>query len=392
MNGFTDKVAGALYGGAIGDGMAASVEGYAREMILEKCGTIESFLPPYDWDWRTQTLTPRPERETGKGNGRITDDTVMTEALIRCYLTHGKHLDAFAYREVFSADMASRPVWIPEWQREAPVLERLARAEQWHIRGLLASDRDPRFWGGNLYHISCGAAMCAWPVGAANPGDPVGAYREATAFFGAQTYSYGLESAAVMAAAVAEAFAPDATARSVIDAALNVAPGATREMIFAAVAALVPGGSRDKDLPAVRAAVSPWHIKSAKTDCPSLPEGDAGAAKSLRNIGIESNLHACEEMPVALAMLLRCDGDPRETICAAGEYGNDCDSIAGMAGSLVGALRGASAIPDDWKTYSDRQNRRDYTAQAGEFAKMIEALALDDERRINRRKQSTGVE
>lgn len=99
MKTFQSKVVGALYGGAIGDGMIASVEGIPRKTILEKIGPIADFLPPpYDWEPITQVLTPRSNRETGKGNGRIADDTLMTEALIRCYCACGRHLDAFTYR------------------------------------------------------------------------------------------------------------------------------------------------------------------------------------------------------------------------------------------------------------------------------------------------------
>ena len=49
--------------------------------------------------------------------------------------------------------------------------------------------------------VNCGAAMYIAPVGAVNAGDPRRAYDEAIAFASGHQESYGLEAAAVLAAA-----------------------------------------------------------------------------------------------------------------------------------------------------------------------------------------------
>lgn len=385
---FTGKVAGALYGGAVGDAIGAPVEGLSREQILQLVGPVEGFIRPTH---RVDGAWAFSDRSDGKGDGRITDDTLMVEALIAAYLEHADHLDAWAYRTVFAPIIAGQKVWLPEQQREMVLLDRLASAEQWQIRALLGSNRDPRFFGATLHQISCGAAMCAWPIGAVSPGDPRGAYVESLAFFAAQTYSFGLEQAAVMAAATAEALSDGATPRSVVDAALSLAKDATREMILAATGALRPGASRDQDLPAVHAAVQPWHHKTSHvsdTEEPSVATKSGGPS----NRGMESRLHTSEEMPVALAMLLRAEGDFVETVCASAEYGEDADSIAGMAGSLAGALAGADAIPHRWRSYCDQQNRRDYAAMASGFAAEAIDIIRRDEHRLSRRIGSTGAD
>ncbi|MEX0655174.1 MAG: ADP-ribosylglycohydrolase family protein [Phycisphaeraceae bacterium] len=377
---FTRRLAAALYGGAIGDGIGAPVEGLRREQILELVGPINGFVRPTHY---AQGAWAFCDRADGKGDGRITDDTLMVEALLVAYTEHGDHLDAYAYRDVLASITATRPVWLPEWQRKAVLLDRLASAEQYLIRGLLNSNRDPRFFGATLHQITCGAAMCAWPIGGLNAGDPRGAYDEAGAFFSAQTYSYGLEQAGVMAAAMAEALAPGATAQSVVAAAVWVARDATREMIRAAVGAIGAGADRETDLPAIRAAVRPWHHKS--THVADTDEHTVGMENVPSNRGIESRLHTSEELPVAIAMVLRADGDFEEATCASAEYGEDADSIAGMAGSLAGALLGLGAIPEAWRDDCDTQNQRDYAQMTESFASVIRSVASRDEERRMRR-------
>jgi ADP-ribosylglycohydrolase len=379
---FNSKIAGALYGGAVGDGIGAPVEGLRREEILRLMGPVTGFTEPTAWVDGAWAFVKRAD---GKGDGRITDDTLMVEALIAAYGEQGGHLDANAYREVFAPLVAARPVWVPEHRREMALLDRLASAEQYQIRSLLNSNRDPRFFGAGLFQITCGGAMFAWPVGAANAGDPRGAYNEAVAFFAAQTYSFGLEQAAVMAAAMAAALSPGASAQTVVDAALSMARDATREMIRVAIGALSPGADRDTDIPAIRAAVRPLHHK--RTHVSDTRELEVPAAETQRasNRGLESRLHTSEELPVALALLLRAEGEPRECVCAGAEYGEDADSIAAMAGSLAGALRGVDEIPADWRSYADAQNHRDYTAMAESFVETLREIHRKDSDRHQRR-------
>lgn len=382
---FADKIAGALYGGAIGDGMGAPVEGLPRHEILHLVGPVHGFISPtacVDGTWAFV------ERADGKGDARITDDTLMVEALLTAYAEHQDHLHACAYRDVFAPVLASRSVWLPEYQRETPVLDRLASAEQYQVKALLRSQRDPRFFGAHLFTLTCGGAMFAWPIGAANAGDPQGAYDEALAFFAAQTFSFGLEQAAVMAAAMAAALAPDATARTVVDAALSLARDATRQMILSATAALTPGADRDTDLPAIHAAVQPMHHKRTAPTGPRRRDLPTPDHAPVSNSGLESRLHASEELPVALALVLRAEGDVRESICSGVEYGEDTDSIAALAGSLTGALQGRDAVPAAWRTECDARNRRDYAATAKAFVATLHQIHAQDVKRQRRRAEA----
>jgi len=189
-----------------------------------------------------------------------------------------------------------------------------------------------------------------------------------------------------MAAAAAEALAPDATAHSVVDAALAMARDVIRDMIRAAVGALTPGATRDRDLPAIHRAVQPFHHKRGHQA--DTEESDIALANRSPNAGLESRTQTSEELPVALGLLLRADGDFVESVTSGAEYGEDADSIAAMAGTLAGALGGMKAIPSEWVAYTDRQNRRNYGAMGRDFAATIRAIVARDAMRFDRRRES----
>jgi ADP-ribosylglycohydrolase len=57
------------------------------------------------------------------------------------------------------------------------------------------------------------------------------------------------------------------------------------------------------------------------------------------------------------ALLLTCGEDPAETILICCKIGRDSDTIARVAGGLVGTLGGASCIPAEWADYVLARNR-----------------------------------
>ena len=99
------------------------------------------------------------------------------------------------------------------------------------------------------------------PVGIVNAGNPDRAYAEALDISGAHQSSYGREAAGVFAAAVAAAFAPDATVSSVVVQALRLAKDGTRAAIEAVCEA---ASSRH------RPRVGAWR-RCARRSLPSTP-------------------------------------------------------------------------------------------------------------------------
>ncbi|MFC9686174.1 ADP-ribosylglycohydrolase family protein [Streptomyces sp. NPDC056948] len=337
-----ERISGALVGAAVGDALGGPVEGYAPEQILERHGgRVHGIVGPWHGDaWRTA----RPLAPYHKGDGHITDDTLMTHALVRVYARVRDHLDAYAVADHLVPDLMTEPRWIPELETEALPLQRIFLAEKWLVTRLHYGHADPREAGtGNI--VNCGAAMYMAPVGLVNAANPPAAYAEALDIAGAHQSSYGREAAGVLAAAVAAACAPGATPDSVVSACLSLAKDGTRT----AIERVCEEASRHPDfesaLRPLREAVAPYDTVGPDYRSPSL-----GARRP-------SRLHAIEELPVALGLLLVAQGDYRHAVLGAVNYGRDCDSIATMAGAMAGAL--GSPIPQDWSKTVAEASRLD---------------------------------
>ena len=344
-----DKVRGCLYGGAIGDAMGAPVEWFTPEQMWELYGVITDFVPPLE----------DSELRRHRTEGRFTDDSHMVHALSQAYLDEDGHLDAHSFaRRIIPIILEPRRVSILD--REMPIVELLFYPEKWlYIRNGLAN-ADPRLGGmGNM--VNCGAAMYAEPIGIVNAGDPVSAYHEAVDVLGAQQYSYGLEAAAVMAAAVAEAFRPGAGVDSIIDAVLSLAKDGTRQAIAAVVECARGYDDWVEAIGPLRDTIRPWD----------------GAAEDRTRRGMGDNAshpgreHSIEEVPIALAFLVVAKGDFAGSICGSTNYGRDNDTIAGMAGAIAGALCGASAIRQDWIEKIRSANDVDLDPMARELTALV---------------------
>ncbi|MEU4352634.1 ADP-ribosylglycohydrolase family protein [Streptomyces sp. NPDC023838] len=361
-----DRITGALVGAAVGDALGGPVEGYTPEQIVERHGgRVHGIVGPWHGaDWRTA----RPIAPYHKGDGHVTDDTLMTHALIRVYEKVRDHLDAYAIADHLIPDLISRPVWIPELEAETVPLHRIFLAEKWLVARLHYGHVDPREAGtGNI--VNCGAAMYMAPVGLVNAANPAAAYAEALEVAAPHQSSYGREAAGVFAAAVAAACTPDATAAGVVETCLSLAKDGTHAAIEAVAETASGHTDFESALAPLRAAVAPFDTVGPDYRAPSL-----GARRP-------SRLHAIEELPIALGMLLVADGDFRTAVLGAVNYGRDCDSIATMAGALTGALRGEAPIPTAWPKQIAEASRLDLHAPARALADVTREVYEKDRTR-----------
>ncbi|MEU0963937.1 ADP-ribosylglycohydrolase family protein [Streptomyces sp. NPDC005917] len=337
-----ERITGALVGAAVGDALGGPVEGYSPDQILERHGgRVHGIVGPWNGDaWRTA----RPIAPYHKGDGHITDDTLMTHALVRVYDRVRDHLSAYAIADHLVPDLMTTPRWIPELEAEALLLHRVFLAEKWLATRLHYGHVDPREAGaGNI--VNCGAAMYMAPVGLVNAANPRAAYAEALDIAGAHQSSYGREAAGVFAAAVAAAAAPGATPDSVVTVCLSLAKDGTRTAIEAVCEVAAHHTDFESALTPLRDAITPYDTVGPDYRAPSL-----GARRP-------SRLHAIEELPVALGMLLVADGDYRQAVLGSVNYGRDCDSIATMAGAIAGAM--GSAVPEEWSKRVAEASRLD---------------------------------
>ncbi|WP_371556695.1 ADP-ribosylglycohydrolase family protein [Streptomyces longwoodensis] len=360
-----DRITAALVGAAVGDALGGPVEGYSPDQILERHGgRVHGVVGPWNGDaWRTA----RPLAPYHKGDGHVTDDTLMTHALVRVYARVRDHLDAYAVADHLVPDLMTTPRWIPELEAEVLPLQRIFLAEKWLVARLYYGHVDPREAGvGNI--VNCGAAMYMAPVGLVNAAHPRAAYAEALDVAGAHQSSYGREAAGVFAAAVAAACAPGATPESVVGACLALAKDGTRTAVERVCEVAARHTDTESALRPLREAVAPYDTVGPDYRAPSL-----GARRP-------SRLHAIEELPVALGMVVAAGGDYRQAVLGAVNYGRDCDSSATMAGALAGAL--GSPAPEEWAKQVGEASRLDLEEPARTLTGVArEVFARDVERR-----------
>ncbi|MEV0485195.1 ADP-ribosylglycohydrolase family protein [Streptomyces sp. NPDC050508] len=337
-----DRITGALVGAAVGDALGGPVEGYSPDQILERhSGRVHGIVGPWNGDaWRTA----RPIAPYHKGDGHVTDDTLMTHALVRVYAQVRDHLDAYSVADHLVPDLMQNPRWIPELEAEAIPLQRIFLAEKWLAARLHYGHIDPREAGvGNI--VNCGAAMYMAPVGLVNAANPAGAYAEALDIAGAHQSSYGREAAGVFAAAVAAACVPGATPDSVVTACLALAKDGTRTAIEQVCEVAARYSDFESALVPLREAIAPYDTVGPDYRAPSLDARRPSRTKAI------------EELPVALGMLVVSGGDYRHAVLGSVNYGRDCDSIATMAGAVAGAL--GSTVPQDWSKTVAEASRLD---------------------------------
>ncbi|MET7283752.1 ADP-ribosylglycohydrolase family protein [Kribbella sp. NPDC005582] len=364
-----DKSTGALVGSAVGDAIGGAVEGWTPEAIRERHGGwVTGIVGPWYDDWRTA----RPIAPYHKGDGHITDDTLMTHALVEVYAERRTHLDAYAIAESLVPKMITGRRWVPELEAEALLLQRVFLAEKWLVARLHYGHVDPREAGvGNI--VNCGAAMYMAPVGIANAGDPEGAYAEAIDVAGAHQSSYGREAAGVFAAAVAAAMVPGATTFDVVETAISVAKDGTRKAIQAVAEAASEVTDWEEAIPLLRTAIEPFDSVG-----PDYRDQSLDARRPSRT-------KAIEELPVALGFVLVSEGDVRRAVLGGTNYGRDADSIASMAGAITGALGGLSGVPEDWANQVAEASRTDLVRPGVLMASVARELHEADARRWARR-------
>jgi len=360
-----DKAVGAIAGAAVGDALGGATEGWTPEQIQERHGGwVTGIVGPYYENWRDA----RPIAPYHKGDGHVTDDTLMTHALVDVYAKRRTHLDAYAIASDLVPLLIQDKRWVPELEAEALLLSRIFLAEKWLVARLHYGHVDPREAGvGNL--VNCGAAMYMAPVGVVNAADPEGAYAEAIDIAGAHQSSYGREAAGVFAAAVAAALAPDATAESVTSAALELAHDGTRAAIEAVLAAARTQTDWRTAIPVLRKAIEPFDTVGPEYRAPDMDARRPSRTKAI------------EELPVALGFVLLAGGDYTDAVLGAVNYGRDADSIATMAGAITGAIGGTASVPAQWREQVATASRLDISEPGRVLATLAAELHTQDAQR-----------
>jgi ADP-ribosylglycohydrolase len=322
---FRERVLGSLYASLIGDAMGTPTEGMAWPDIEQKYGTVEDF----------------------EGSG--TDDTLMKNVLA----------DAL----IRTAGMARMDDWADQWLSSWDALFPRGKLEKFALPVLNASRKLRSGYPPCLAAVgnvaSSSSAMCISPVGIVNAGDPESAARQAWELGGlihTGDVAFCRDGAAAMAAAVAEALAPEPTTETVLAAARGaILPKSGAELLEMV----------DWSLTVAREQTCYEDYREAVYE-----HGD----RYFRAIKSDSR----ETVPTTLALLLLADCDPNRAVVFGANFGRDADTIASMAGSVAGAVRGLGAIREAWVAKAGKLSPRDL----GELADgLIGAASARHERR-----------
>ena len=220
------------------------------------------------------------------------------------------------------------------------------------------SDRQPASHG-----ATNGAAMRGAPAGLIHPGDLAAACDTALiTCIPSHSTQIAISSACAIAAGVAPALEEGADVFSVVTACLY---GARRgEDLAKKHGRIVPGPSI-----LVRSELAVNLALKAE----SLPE-----AIKLIEDSIGNSVDACQSVPAAIGLFVFAEGDPLESIVGGTNIGNDTDTIAAIAGSLAGALRGVDAMPKDmFETFW--QANADDEFDINELAEGLTKIALNNQ-------------
>ena len=280
-----------------------------------------------------RTKVEKPFSPFHKGDGHVTDDTLMTRVLVHAYDVKRDHLDAYDVEALIVPAIVDEKTWVPELDREDLLYHRLFLAEKWLVLKLRYGHADPRDAGvGQHRQLRRGDVH--------RPGRDRERRRSAA---GLRRGARPDRRAPVELRARGRrrarggrrrGDAVEATPDSVVETCLRLAKDGTRTAIEAvAEAAAKLDGWRDGGLAELRA-FAPFDSVGEHYATPEL------------NARIPSRLHAIEELPIALGLLVATGGDYEETVLGGVNYGRDSDSIASMGGALAGAL--GNPLRRDW--------------------------------------------
>lgn len=297
------KVFGCLAGGAIGDNLGRPAEGWHYKDIDAKKGRLED-----PWEMSDKTKGGDSNFEVG------TDDTALSQILCHTYIKKGGPITVEDYGEMWLKEMNPKKFFFC----------------MKNTYELLKKGIPARATG--VFNIVTGSGLMAIsPVGIYNACDPDRAYTDALDIASMYQRDLDMYIPGVIAAAIAEAFRPNATVDSVIETAIRVAP----------------------DKPIITFDERP--INSLKetlikvTEISSKYKDVFSVRKALYTNFLQWDpIDPQEVFALAFGIFKASGGDTRMAIIGGANIGRDADTISSLNGQLCGALNGASSIPKPW--------------------------------------------
>lgn len=300
-----DRARGALVGLAVGDALGMPTQYFPHELIASRYGVLDSFFPGPDDN----------ELSRGVPAGHVTDDTDQAVILGELIVEGNGSVDVFEFSRRLIA-----------WEtrmREAGSLDLLGPSTLKALR-LVAEGVSPDETG--RWGDTNGAAMRITPVGIAVPISPLWQLVEATENANRVTHNTGIAiaGAAAVAAAVSSGIEGNGLARS-LELGIEAARLGQERGEYVA-------GANVADR--IR-----WAIELVQDK-----EADEALELIYRLVGV--GVATQEAVPAAFAIASLFPDNAWDACRHAASLGGDCDTIAAMAGAVVGAHMGVSSVPE----------------------------------------------
>jgi hypothetical protein len=374
---YYDKILGALVGSAIGDAMGASTEMWHRSAIQKEYGYINDLTPAI------REKSPEGTWDHNLTAGATTDDTRWKYFMGQYFSKERPTLSAEAFaafitdyyqslikelgqeqsqKSTDALDQQMEKVnWIKEW----------ARVSMAYQEGPTAYNRSlHRFYGGEM---SCAGMLYTPMFGLIEP-SPEAAYITAYdhALF---DLGYARDISGLVAAMTSTAMITS-NLDSVLQTIRYIDPYEYRNSRL--IGRLAEGLANSADQ-MIENAVQTDLSDSVNLKLPSNFPGTKTEWMQLQSIyqGLEREekaipFHAGEIWQILYAGLTYGDGDFRKTMAFIVNAGRDNDTVAAIAGMILGAQLGYKALPDELKQQSLKINKAvlgiDLEALAGSVA------------------------
>jgi len=329
MASLREKFEGCIAGSWVGSAMGAPMEGASREAIKLAHGFLDRLLP-----YKHYTNETDWERLPG-----TTEDGIERQKLISTAIIEKQD-------RILPHDLVR--VWLRDLTPE-----RMKYKQERFDRSLLelAGAGVPPAELGRLWPFPnvVSLARASHPLGLINAGDPQGAADDAfqVGLVYMSPIAFGLRWAALYDAAIGEACKPHATVESVLAVAKRfVHYRAEAGKLYALYDTIENEVSHALELASRHS--DPLAMRDAFYDFYS--------GGNYFNYG---QSQANEIVAKGLAVFAASEGDPKEAILMAVNFGRDTDCLAAIAGGLAGALAGSEAIPREWIDQVDEATRQD---------------------------------
>jgi ADP-ribosylglycohydrolase len=288
------RAQGAMSGLAVGDALGRPVEGMSAEQIRRTYGSVLDFV----------NMTP--------GGSDDTEYALLTASAL---IKYGKNVSADDFADY----------WLEKVCSQTAAFAGAGFSEMNAIANLKNGLRPPRS-GQHNHAWSDGLAMRVAPIGVVSNGDFEMAERITIADGLVSHSGEGIHSGVIVSVAISAAM-KGLDAKSVFEVSMKSVP--ENSWSYRAM----------------------QDVKEIVEKHKSLPVHEI-ADLLLDKVAVTSYFYADlapEAVSLAMASVLYGEGDFARTLLFAVNLGRDADTIAAMAGAVVGAIAGYEAIPENWK-------------------------------------------